>query len=224
MRIGINLVGVSYNSAKEGGRLRNYEDAIENFHTYIVEPLREKGHEVQFYLYSYENEKQDKIVNDYIPCIKSQFVKPDYNKLGGGASVSEGYKVMSVSYLNSLEQLKNEDLDLVISTRYDIKFFQNPFEVYDYDFDKMNFLWREPEFMDLPIVNDTFLVFPYKMLDSVKDSIIEMEDNPPHGKNIAMHNWYLPMVNQVGEDKVQWVDDRFATALENKLYILTRKG
>ena len=224
MKIGINLVGVSYNNAKEGGRLRNYEDAIENFHTYIVEPLREKGHEVQFYLYSYENEKQDKIVNDYIPCIKSQFVKPDYNKLGGGDKVSEGYKVMTVSYLNSLEQLKNEDLDLVISTRYDIKFFQNPFEVYDYDFDKMNFLWREPEFMDLPIVNDTFLVFPYKMLDNVKNSIIEMEENPPHGINSAMHNWYLPMVNQVGEDKVQWVDDRFATAIDNELYILTRKG
>ena len=224
MKIGINLVGVSYNNASSGGRLRNYEDAIENFHNYIVEPLRKKGHKVQFYLYSYENEKQDKIVNDYIPCIKSQFVKPDYNKLGGGDKVSEGYKVMTVSYLNSLEQLKNEDLDLVISTRYDIKFFQNPFEVYDYDFDKMNFLWREPEFMDLPIVNDTFLVFPYKMLDNVKNSIIEMEENPPHGINSAMHNWYLPMVNQVGEDKVQWVDDRFATSIENELYILTRKG
>jgi len=24
----------------------------------------------------------------------------------------------------------------------------------------MNFLWREPELKDLPIVNDTFLVFP----------------------------------------------------------------
>lgn len=88
----------------------------------------------------------------------------------------------------------------------------------------MNFLWREPEFMDLPIVNDTFLVFPYKMLDNVKNSIIEMEENPPHGINSAMHNWYLPMVNEVGEDKVQWVDDRFATAIDNELYILTRKG
>jgi hypothetical protein len=224
MKIGINLVGVSYNNAKEGGRLRNYEDAIENFYKYIVEPFREKGHEVQFYLYSYENEKQDKIVNDYIPCIKSQFVKPDYNKLGGGVSVSEGYKVMSVSYLNSLEQLKNEDLDLVISTRFDIKFLKNPFKEYNFDFNKFNFLWREPEFTHLPIVNDTFLVFPYKMIDNVKDSIIEMEENPPHDTNVAMHNWYLPMVNQVGEDKVQWVDDRFRTALENELYILTRKG
>jgi hypothetical protein len=224
MKIGINLVGVSYNNALEGGRLRNYEDAIENFNKYIVNPFREQGHEVSFYLYSYENEKQDKIIKDYSPCIKSQFVKPDYNKLGGGDKVHDGYKVMTVSYLNSLEQLKNEDLDLIISTRYDINFFNNPFDVYDYNFSKMNFLWREPEMMDLPIINDTFLVFPYSMLDNVTNSIIEMEDNPPHGINIAMHNWYLPMVNQVGEDKVQWVDDRFRTASENELYKLTRRG
>ena len=32
MKIGINLVGVSYNNAITGGRLRNYEDAIENLY------------------------------------------------------------------------------------------------------------------------------------------------------------------------------------------------
>ena len=162
MKIGINLVGVSYNNAIGGGRLRNYEDAIDNFYKYIVEPFQKNGHEVEFYLYSYENEKQEKIVFDYYPCKKSKFVRPEYNKLGGGDRIPEGYKVMSISYLNSLHQLKNEDLDLVISTRYDIKFLKNPFEEYNFDFDKMNFLWREPEFMDLPIVNDTFLVFPYQ--------------------------------------------------------------
>ena len=68
MKIGINLVGVSYNNAKEGGRLRNYEDAIYNFYKYIVWHSNKKGHDVEFYLYSYENEKQEKIVNDYYPC------------------------------------------------------------------------------------------------------------------------------------------------------------
>ena len=48
MKIGINLVGVSYNNASSGGRLRNYEDAIENFHNYIVEPLREKDIKFNF--------------------------------------------------------------------------------------------------------------------------------------------------------------------------------
>ena len=68
--------------------------------------------------------------------MKSKFVRPEYNKLGGGDRIPEGYKVLSISYLNSLHQLKNEDLDLVISTRYDIKFLKNPFEEYNFDFDK----------------------------------------------------------------------------------------
>ena len=124
MKIGINLVGVSYNNAKEGGRLRDYENSIQNFYTNVVNPLRQDGHEVQFYLFSYKNEKQDKIIEDYYPTVKHTFVEQQLNKLGGGDKVGNGMKVMTVSYLNSLQQLYNEDLDLVISTRYDINFLE----------------------------------------------------------------------------------------------------
>ena len=222
MKIGINLVGVSYNNAKEGGRLRDYENSIQNFYTNVVNPLRQDGHEVQFYLFSYKNEKQDKIVEDYYPTVKHTFIEQQLNKLGGGDRVGNGMKVMTVSYLNSLQQLYNEDLDLVISTRYDINFFRNPFKEYDYDFTKCSFLWREPEFTDLPIVNDTFIVFPYKMLESFFDAVVEMETNPPHGVNSGMHNLYLPMVNQVGEENVVWLDDEFKSAVDNTLYKLER--
>ena len=64
MKIGINLVGVSYNNAKEGGRLRDYENSIQNFYTNVVNPLRQDGHEVKFYLFSYKNEKQDNSINN----------------------------------------------------------------------------------------------------------------------------------------------------------------
>ena len=222
MKIGINLVGVSYNNAIEGGRLRDYENSIQNFYKNVVNPLKENGHDIKFYLFSYSNEKQDKIIEDYSPAIKHTFVEPGYNKLGGGDKVSNGMKIMTVSYLNSLQQLKDEDLDLVISTRYDINFFKNPFEEYNYDFTKCSFLWREPEFMDLPIVNDTFIVFPHSMLESFYNAVIEMETNPPHGVNSGMHNLYLPMVNQVGEDNVVWMDEEFKSAVNNNLYKLER--
>ena len=222
MKIGINLVGVSYNNAKEGGRLRDYENSIQNFYLNVVNPLRKDGHEVKFYLFSYKNEKQDKIVEDYYPTVKHTFIEQQLNKLGGGDRVGNGMKVMTVSYLNSLQQLYNEDLDLVISTRYDINFFRNPFEEYDYDFTKCSFLWREPEFMDLPIVNDTFIVFPHSMLESFYNAVIEMETNPPHGVNSGMHNLYLPMVNQVGKDNVVWMDEEFKSAVNNNLYKLER--
>ena len=75
MKIGINLVGVSYNNAKEGGRLRDYENSIKNFYKNVVNPLKEDGHEVKFYLFSYSNEKQNKIIEDYSQAIKHTFVE-----------------------------------------------------------------------------------------------------------------------------------------------------
>jgi hypothetical protein len=219
MKIGINLVGVSYNDGVSG-RYRNYEDSIGEFFEYIINPLKEEGHDISFYLCTYLNTKIEKLQKDYSP--KNVIIAPSsYNSLGGGDRVGN-YKAISSIYLVSLEQMKNEDLDLVISTRFDIKFLKNPFKEYNFDFTKFNFLWREPEYTDLPIVNDTFIVFPYNMLDNVIDSIHEMETNPPSGVNVAMHNWYLPMCNQVGSDKVQWVEKEFINTITNKLYTLTR--
>ena len=220
MKIGINLVGVSYNDGTIG-RYRNYEDAIDGFMTNVVNPLIEDGHEVFSYLFTYDSPKKENILKAYTP-VKSTFIDPVYNTMGGGDRLPNGMKAISSNYINSLEQLKGEGLDLVISTRFDINFLKNPFKHYSYDLSKFNFLWREPEFMDLPIVNDTFIVFPYSMLDNVINSINEMEFNPPRGVNVAMHNWYLPMVNQVGKDKVQWVCDDFINAISNDLYKLMR--
>lgn len=220
MKIGINLVGVSYNDGP--GRYRNYEDAIEGFMNNVVNPLKEDGHEIKFYIYSYDNIKRNDILEAYKPVANYSFEHPAFNGYGGGDKLPNGYKAMSAVYMSSLLQLLNEDLDLVISTRFDINFFKNPFKEYPYDFTKFNFLWREPEYTHLPIVNDTFVVFPYSMLSDVISSIDTMELNPPHGVNIAMHNWYLPMVEQVGNDKVQWVCDEFVNAISNDLYKLMR--
>ena len=221
MKIGINLVGVSYNDGTIG-RYRNYEDAIDGFMTNIINPLKDEGHSIQYYIFSYDNIKKNDILNTYQPVIKSEFIHPTHNTLGGGDKLSNGFKAISAAYINSLQQLKNENLDLVISTRFDINFFKNPLKEYPYDFNKFNFLWREPHLHNLPLVNDTFVVFPYSMLDNVVESIKEMEFNPPQKINIAMHNWYLPMINQVGEENVQLVCDDFVNAIDNNLYKLMR--
>ena len=193
--------------------------------TNVVNPLKEEGHDIFFYLFTYDSLKKEDILKTYNP-VKSIFLDPNFNKLGGGDIMGDvvglQMKMISLAYFNSLEQLKNEELDLIISTRFDINFFKNPFKEYPYDFNKFNFLWREPEYTHLPIVNDTFIVFPYSMLNEVIHSINEMEFNPPHGVNVAMHNWYLPMVNQVGKENVQWVCDEFVNAISNDLYKLMR--
>lgn len=219
MKIGINLVGVSFNDGY--GRYRNYEDAIDGFMSNVVNPLIDEGYEIFSYLYTYNSPKKEDILTAYTP-VKSTFTHPVYNTIGGGDRLPNGMKAISSNYINSLEQLKGEGLDLIISTRFDINFLKNPFKEYQYDFNKFNFLWREPEYTHLPIVNDTFVVFPYSMLDNVINSINQMESNPPYGVDVAMHNWYLPMVNEVGEDKVQWVCDDYINAISNDLYKLMR--
>jgi hypothetical protein len=220
MKIGINLVGVSYNDGTIG-RYRNYKDAIDGFMTNVVNPLKEEGHEICFYVFTYDSIKKDEIIQAYNPK-KYTFLDPNYNRFGGGDLIQNQMKIISLSYINSLNELLEEDLDLVISTRFDINFFKNPFKEYPYDFNKCNFLWREPAFTHLPIVNDTFIVFPHSMLKNLIDAILEMETNPPFGVNIAMHNLYLPMINQVGENNVQWVCDDFVNAIDNNLYKLMR--
>ena len=220
MKIGINLVGVSYNDGIIG-RYRNYEDAIDGFTTNVINPLKEAGHEISYYLFTYDSPKKNEIIETYNPK-KYTFLDPNYNKFGGGDLIQNQMKIISLSYINSLNELLEEDLDLVISTRFDINFFKNPFKEYPYDFNKCNFLWREPAFTHLPIVNDTFIVFPHSMLKNLIYAILEMETNPPFGVNIAMHNLYLPMINQVGENNVQWVCDDFVNAIDNNLYKLMR--
>ena len=220
MKIGINLVGVSYNDGNIG-RYRNYMDAIEGFTNNVINPLKETGHEIIYYLFTYDSPKRDEIISAYNPK-KYTFLDPNYNKFGGGDLIENQLKIISLTYINSLNELIDEDLDLVISTRFDINFFKNPFEEYPYDFTKCNFLWREPEYIHLPIVNDTFIVFPHKMTDNLINAIIQMETNTPHGVNVAMHNIYLPMVEQVGNENVKWVCDDFINAISNNLYKLMR--
>ena len=220
MKIGINLVGVSYNDGNVG-RYRNYEDALEGFMNNIVNPLKEEEHEIHFYLFTYDSTKKEDIIKTYNPT-KSTFLDPNYNKFGGGDKLENGMKTISATYINSLFQLQNEDLDLIISTRFDISFNKNPFKEYKYDFNKCNYLWREPEFTHVPIVSDTFIVFPHSMTKNLIDAIIETESNPPFGVDVSMHNIYIPMCNQVGEDNVKIVCDEFKRSDINDLYKLTR--
>jgi hypothetical protein len=220
MRIGINLVGVSFNDGRIG-RYRNYEDALNKFMENIVNPLKADGHNIFFYLFTYDSTKREDILKTYTP-VKYTFLDPNYNKMGGGDKIENQMKIISLTYINALNELIGEDLDLIISTRFDISFNLNPFKEFNFEFDKFNFLFREPEYTHLPIVSDTFYVFPYSMTENLINGIIKMETNPPHGVNVAMHNMYLPMCEEVGKENVKWICDEFYSSLINPLYKLTR--
>ena len=63
MKIGINLNGVSYHDGSSY-RKRDYINAIDNLKERVVNPLIEKGHEVSFYVFTYNTIKSKDVERD----------------------------------------------------------------------------------------------------------------------------------------------------------------
>ena len=225
MNIALNIAGVSYNDGTRGGRYRNYETALDSMYEFVINPLRAEGHTLTTHLCTYPSEKSAKLQRDYDATTYTELWSEDipYNQLGGGDRVDGRWKAISKTFYDSLTAIESlSNYDVVISTRFDIKFHQNPFKVYQFDWTKCNFLWRESEYVHLPIVNDTFIVFPHHMIAHMKQAIHIMETNPPNGVSIGMHNLYLSLAQVISPNEIQWVCDEFVTSIDNILYTLTR--
>jgi hypothetical protein len=217
MKIGIAMPGVSYDDGSIY-RYRNYEESINSFYEFIVNPLRKEGHEVFFYIYTYDTIKTENIKKDFFPIKKFQFINQKAQIL------NDGLTVQNHNLIECFNMMLDENLDLVIKARFDIKFLKNPFEAYSWDFNKINFLWREPLMEDLPLVNDVFFTFPYKFINHIIDSFLECELNPHNNIRIALHNIYNPLLKRIDKNEISWVDNRFVSNNENDLYILNRKA
>jgi hypothetical protein len=202
MKAAINLVGVSYSTS---GRIRNFNESFESLKKNIEAPIREKGYDIDYFLTTYDNDKKEDILKLYNP-VKSTFLDSNFNKLGGGDVINSNGKNMLImvhTYLESLKQLKQQtDIDLVVSTRFDILFNVNPFNDFNYDLSKFNFLFRDYIYLDHPFVIDTFYVFPFNMIDSLIQAIHDMIDNPYKGVTIAMLNLHNPLSNIIGLENI----------------------
>lgn len=224
MKIAINLVGVSYT---ELGRTRKYTDSYDSFIEHIVNPLKEQGHDISFYLSTYDSDKKDDIIKTYNP-VKSTFLDRNFALLGGGDVVDVEGKpmlIMVYTYLNSLLQIKedNPDIDIIISTRFDMLWKQNPFENFNFDFNKFNFLFRDHIYTENPLACDTFYVFPYNMIDDLISAIVELNDNPYNGVKIGLLNLHHPLKQLIGNENINIVCDDFLRSDYNPIYDLKRK-
>ena len=224
MKIAINLVGVSYT---ELGRTRKYTDSYDSFIEHIVNPLKEQGHDISFYLSTYDSDKKDDIIKTYNP-VKSTFLDRNFALLGGGDVVDVEGKpmlIMVYTYLNSLLQIKedNPDIDIIISTRFDMMWKLNPFENFNFDFNKFNFLFRDHIYTENPLACDAFYVFPYNMIDDLISAIVELNDNPYNGVKIGLLNLHHPLKQLIGNENINIVCDEFLRSDYNSIYDLKRK-
>ena len=106
MKIGINLNGVSYHDGSSY-RKRIYTDSIDNLMKNVVNPLKEKGHEVSFYVFTYDTEKSEDVERDYNP-VKSTYVSESYkfNQATSGDRLSNGWRMMTYQLTHALAELQ----------------------------------------------------------------------------------------------------------------------
>lgn len=203
MKIGINLVGIY-----KGGN-KNFNNATESILKNIINCWDEKP---KIYITTYHSDEDDELI---------QFYKPEkYQFLNFENSNQRG------TYIKSLEQLKNEDLDFIISTRFDINFFKK-LSNFNIDFNKSNFLFKEGD-QGYEFTSDVLFCFPMKhLIPFIKnlDLIFKTHSskrrrNPSFNQH--MHNMYSFLYKDIGKENINFMIDGEYHTQSNGFFELKR--
>lgn len=185
MNIGICLTGISYSNH---GRLRDFRKTYQNFNDMIFNPLS-KNNNVTTYVTTYPHEHTEELISTYKP--KKHYYVP----LGNSYS--------RVTYMHGLCLVEDEDLDVIVSTRFDISFKEKITDM-NIDYSKFNFLFKEKNMWDsYRFITDNFFVFPKNFLYPFTEAIeiANIESNKEKW-TFMLHNVYNPLANIIGENNI----------------------
>lgn len=205
MKIGINIAGLSHNDLGNG--IHTYKDGYENLFKNLINPLKENNN-IKIYLYTYNTDESDNILEIYKPT--------KYTILD--ATHSNSAELAASTYIDSLENLRNEDVDFIITTRFDLDIRCN----IDIDFEKFNFLFKELKNWDESnLTSDTFYAFPKYMLEDVIISLKETWlGKSRHFCPGLFHCLYKFLINRVDASDIHFIDDEESTIqISNKFRI-----
>ena len=203
MKIGLNLVGKSYVPNER----RDWTVSIDNIKKSIIDVYNSE-HSVSVYMCTYETETTNQLIEQYNP-VKTTLL--DFSN-------SE----QRLTYIKSLKELLNEDLDIIISTRFDI-FFYKPFSELNIDFTKVNFLFREGHWWDShKFTTDNIFIIPKQFLPQFIESIQDAYDKPV--RNCPdLHPVYSFLLPKIGEENIHIIsNEQHYLSHANDLYTLTR--
>lgn len=202
MKIGVNLVGISYIENSVDWRYTK-----DNIFTNVISCW--ENDKVFTSLTTYSSKTVDTLFDFYKPikyCLLNYHMSDQ-----------------RLTYIHSLMQWLNFDVDIIISTRYDIHFY-NKISNYSIDLEKMNFLFREMGWWDEhSFVTDNLFIFPKKYLVSVIDSLYQMVHTPYRKETTDLHSMYRNMVGIIGKENLNILSEEHELSNENSHYKLIRK-
>lgn len=188
MNIGVLVCGISYGIQKDRDFFHCYPNILKN----IIEPLRNRGDDVQTYLCTYDNPKMDEL--EILYGAKKSVVL-DF----------EGSKQL-VTRFEGLKLLQEEDLDFIIMCRFDVHYNMSILDT-NIDFDKFNIVSREGNgyWNRERWTGDTFYAFNTKFYDGFYNSFLDLLNLNYDRQH--MHNLYPYLVNHIGEENVNFMFD-----------------
>jgi hypothetical protein len=205
MKIAINIAGLSHNNLGNG--MHTYIDGYENLFKNVINPLKENN-DIKIYLYTYDTSEKDNILKIYNPDGYTILNETNNNSAELAAN----------TYIDSLEKLKDEDIDFIITTRFDLDIRCNV----DINFKKFNFLFKELNSWDgHNLTSDTFYAFPKHMIDDVIISLREAWlGKSTHFCPGLFHCLYKFLVKRIDESDIQFIDNEESTIqISNKFRI-----
>jgi len=200
LKVGLNLCGVSY-----GVRGRDWRRDYDNIYNNIIAVTNPK-----IYITTYYNETVDELKDKYKPS-KHQFIGFENSDL-------------RTTYIKSLELMIDEDIDLIISTRYDI-LFKDSIDTYNIDPNKFNFLFKEKGWWDnhrYTADPQYFCVFHKKFLKPLIESVYDVYKNPHRLDCPDLHPTYSRLEPLIGKDNINFIYDLEALSHDNAYLSLDR--
>ena len=176
MKIGIILRGISYGLGPYGSG-KDFRTCIENFKKNVYEPLSENN-EVTVYICTY--------THPYIEELKEAY-NPKKLELIDFAGSDQ-----CTTFLKSLKMIEGEDLDFIISTRFDLHFNDKITEI-DIDYNKSNFTFKldpsDAKWSDYEFISDLAFYFNANQLNSMILATENIINHPPR-LYIDLHGIY----------------------------------
>ena len=210
MKIAISIVGISHldgdaaNSRDRVGRLgrvRKYDCCPPNINEQLINTFK-KNNDVSVYLTTYPHVYINELLDMYKP---KNYVLKDF-----------GQSFMQQTYAESVRQLQDEDVDFIISTRFDILFSQDMSKLL-YDYNKMNVLFKEKGYNHINYTCDNFFAFPKSMIGPFSNSIIELFVS---GERNGMHGTVHQLSKHIGYDNIKIIDSEDQLGHDNNYYYL----
>ena len=163
MKIGFGFYGITDGTDERTGYSRNYKHCWNGIQKYLIQPFVDRGNESVIYASTYPFTTKESEL-EFISTVKPKKI------LYSDFATSDAFTSKSALH----DACVDEDLDVIIFTRFDIH-FTKIIANEDIDFTKFNFLFPEDEnwWRSHRFACDCFYIWNHKYSNSVKDAMRE---------------------------------------------------